>query len=76
MQNLQFGLLMWAAFMACTAVDTLTGTKSSSKKVSTTGSSSSGSTSPAATTKVTTARSGTGKTVRQLLAKALPASSQ
>jgi hypothetical protein len=72
MQNLQFGLLMWAAFMACTAVDTLTG-KKSSRKVSTTGSSSS--TSPAATTKVTTARGGTGKTVvRQLLEKALPAS--
>ncbi|KAF6254731.1 hypothetical protein COO60DRAFT_1664066 [Scenedesmus sp. NREL 46B-D3] len=29
MQNLQFGLVMWAAFMACTAVNTLTGKKGS-----------------------------------------------
>jgi type III secretory pathway component EscT len=73
MQNLQFGLVMWAAFMACTAVDSLTG-KKSKKAASTTGSSSS---SPSSTTKVTTTlftSSGSGKTIRQLLAKALPAS--
>lgn len=37
-QNLQFGLLMWAAFMACTAVDTVTGkrnNKSGSKRTTT-----------------------------------------
>ncbi|WIA37198.1 hypothetical protein OEZ86_014150 [Tetradesmus obliquus] len=69
MQNLQFGLVMWAAFMACTAVDTLTGKKSSRKAVSAGSSSSSASGSPSSTTKVA-ARSGTGKqSVRQLLAK-------
>jgi hypothetical protein len=63
---------MWAAFMACTAVDSLTGKKS--KKAVTSGSSSS---SPSSTTKVTSklsTSSGSGKTIRQLLAKALPAS--
>jgi hypothetical protein len=73
MQNLQFGLVMWAAFMACTAVDSLTGKKS--KKAVTSGSSSSSS--PSSTTKVSSklsTSSGSGKTIRQLLAKALPAS--
>jgi hypothetical protein len=70
---------MWAAFMACTAVDRLTGKKqrtSSSSKTFAASSSSSPSSSPASTTKVAVNRSGTtaGKTVRQLLAKALPAS--
>ncbi|KAF6254726.1 hypothetical protein COO60DRAFT_1627774 [Scenedesmus sp. NREL 46B-D3] len=64
MQNLQFGLVMWAAFMACTAVNTLTGKKGSRKAATT-------SSSPASTTKV--AASGTGKAVKQVLAKALPA---
>jgi hypothetical protein len=72
MQNLQFGLVMWAAFMACTAVDAFTGKKRSSSKATATGSSSS---SPAATTKVASKLStSSGKTIRQLLAKALPAS--
>ncbi|KAF6254744.1 succinyl-CoA synthetase-like protein [Scenedesmus sp. NREL 46B-D3] len=66
MHNLQFGLVMWAAFMACTAVNTLTGKKGSRKAAAT-------SSSPASTTKVAANSSGTGKTVRQLLAKALPA---
>jgi hypothetical protein len=73
MQNLQYGLVMWAAFMACTAVDTLTGKKKNRKAA--TGSSSSSS--PASTTKVATklsTSSGSGKTIRQPLAKALPAS--
>jgi hypothetical protein len=74
MQNLQFGLVMWAAFMACTAVDTLTGKRSSSKKAATTTGSSSSS--PSTTTKVSSklsTPSGSGKTIRGLLAKALPA---
>lgn len=62
-QNLQFGLVMWAAFMACTAVDALTGKKSSKKSTTT-----------SSTTTSKTVKQGTGRTIKQTLSRAFQGS--